>query len=202
MAEQDITAWIQRLHDADEEAAHQIWMAYFPKLVNLARKKMADHPRRHADEEDVALSAFNSFFRGAQAGRFKMNDRDDLWKLLTTITLRKVSAERRRMYAQKRGGGRVRGESAFLNSPDQHVSLAEVVMDENHIPEFAEDVAHMCDELLSQLDCEKLRKTAVLKMEGFTNREIADQMGCSVSRIKQRLTRIRQKWHHELGSNA
>ena len=66
------------------------------------------------------------------------------------------------------------------------------------MPELADDVARVCDELLSQLKDEKLRQTALLKMEGFTNREIADQLGCSVSRTKQRLARIREKWKREL----
>ena len=36
---------------------------------------------RLADEEDVALSAFDSFCRGAEQGRFpRLDDRDDLWQ--------------------------------------------------------------------------------------------------------------------------
>ena len=119
MCDDDITFWIRKLKDVDEEAAHQIWIAYFPKLVRLARSKLDSHPRRAADEEDMALSALNSFFRGAQAGRFELHDRNDLWKLLTTITLRKVGAEYRRHYAAKRGGGDVRGESALEGQPSR-----------------------------------------------------------------------------------
>ncbi len=197
----DITAWIRRLNDVDEEAAHQIWMAYFPKLVRLARSKLEAHPRRSADEEDMALSALNSFFRGAQEGRFQLHDRHDLWKLLTTITLRKVGTEYRRIYAVKRGGGKVRGESALES--DQHSNsrspgLAELALDENRLPELAEDVARMCGDLLGQLKDPKLKKTALMKMEGFTNREISDHLSCSVSRTKQRLALIRAKWQDEV----
>ena len=46
--------------------------------------------RRAADEEDVALSAFDSFCRGAEQGRFpQLDGRDDLWHLLVVITVRK-----------------------------------------------------------------------------------------------------------------
>ena len=48
-------------------------------------------PRVAADEEDVALSAFDSFCRGAQRGRFpQLDDRDNLWRLLVVITSRKA----------------------------------------------------------------------------------------------------------------
>ena len=44
-----------------------------------------------ADEEDVALSAFDSFFRSAEQGRFpRLSDRDDLWQILVLVTTRKA----------------------------------------------------------------------------------------------------------------
>ena len=50
-------------------AAQKIWERYFQRLVGLARKKLEGVPRRSFDEEDVALSAFDSFFRGVATGR-------------------------------------------------------------------------------------------------------------------------------------
>jgi hypothetical protein len=70
-----------------------------------------------ADEEDVALSAFDSFCRGAEKGRFpRLQDCDDLWQLLFMITTRKaadlVEHERR----QKRGGGLVLDEAMLAGT--------------------------------------------------------------------------------------
>ncbi len=98
----DVTRWIRRLADGDELAAQRIWERYFEDLTRLARKRLAGLPRRAADEEDVALSAMNSFYRGALAGRFpQLSDREDLWKLLVTITARKATAQRRRHYGYR-----------------------------------------------------------------------------------------------------
>lgn len=201
MNDDDVTIWIAQLNDCDEDAARKIWDAYFPKLARLARNRLGQLPKRAADEEDVALSAMNSFFRGFEAGRFKLDDRNDLWKLLATITIRKVTSQRRRALAAKRGGGQVRGESVFHkhgNEGERMAGIAEILMDENRMPELAEDVANMCRELLEQLADERLQRTAILKMEGYTNQEIADQLGCSVPRTKQLLARIRDKWKREL----
>ena len=54
----------------DESAVQQLWQRYFHRLVALARQKLQSAPRRVGDEEDVALSAFASFCRAAEAGRF------------------------------------------------------------------------------------------------------------------------------------
>ena len=58
-----------------------------------------------ADEEDAALDAFNSFLAGVVRGRFpQLNDRDDLWRLLVVLTVRKAIGQRRDLTRQKRGG--------------------------------------------------------------------------------------------------
>jgi hypothetical protein len=58
--------------------------------VVRARHKLRGVPRRAADEEDVALSAFDNFCRAAEHGRFPdLADRDDLWQLLLVLTDRK-----------------------------------------------------------------------------------------------------------------
>ena len=88
---------------------------YFEQLVRSARRYLGAHPRRDVDEEDVALSAINSFYRGVVAGRFpKLEDRADIRTLLFTITARKAAKQIRRATAQKRGEGRVHGESVLI----------------------------------------------------------------------------------------
>jgi len=101
-----VTAWIDRLCAGDRDATKPLLQGYFQPLVDLARKKLRNAPRGMADEEDVPLSAFDSFIRGAAKGRFpQLTDRDDLRHLLLVITERKavdlVNHERR----EKRGGG-------------------------------------------------------------------------------------------------
>ena len=57
--------------------------------------------------EDAALSAFHSFHRRARRGDFpNLEDRDDLWVQLMTLTRQKIIDNRRREQALKRGGGR------------------------------------------------------------------------------------------------
>src|SRR5262245_52572189 len=81
--EGSVTRWLGRLQQADPAAAQRLWERYFPQLVRLAHQKLRGAPQAVADEEDVALSAFDSFCRNAERGRFpELLDRDGLWRLL------------------------------------------------------------------------------------------------------------------------
>jgi hypothetical protein len=86
-----VTHWLSQLKAGDPAAAQKLWERYFRRLVGLARKKLQEAPRRAADEEDVALSAFATFCRRAEDGQFsQLSDRDGLWRLLVVITARKA----------------------------------------------------------------------------------------------------------------
>src|SRR3954452_5578865 len=89
--EGSVTRLIDALAGDDvDTAAAKLWQCYFDRLVRLAHARLRAAPRGAADEEDVALSAFNSVCRGAAQGRFPgLGDRRDLWRLLVTITVRK-----------------------------------------------------------------------------------------------------------------
>ncbi len=80
MSSGSVTHWIGRLKAGDGDAAQRLWEAYFARLVRLARAKLPGHRKHVADEEDVALSTFDSFCHGARDGRFpKLTDRNNLW---------------------------------------------------------------------------------------------------------------------------
>ena len=188
MNDDEVTIWLQGLAQGDELAAQRIWERYCRQLAHLAREKLGQSGRRAADEEDVALSAFNSFCQGAMAGRFpRLEDRHDLWRLLVTITARKAMKQIRDARRYKRGGTIVRGESALQGGIGQ-------VLGREPTPELAAQMVEQTQRLLDLLDNGPLRLIALLKLEGYTNEEIARSMDCSLRTVKRRLARIRQAW--------
>ena len=62
--EGSVTRWIGHLKQGSDDAARRLWERYFGQLVRLAHARLRDRPRAAADEEDVALSAFDSFCAG------------------------------------------------------------------------------------------------------------------------------------------
>jgi hypothetical protein len=102
-----ITLCVDQLKRGDRDAAPLVWQRYFHRLVALARARPHAVPWRAADEEDVALSAFDSFFRRAERGQFPgLEDRDDLWQVLFVLTVRKAANLAKLQGRAKRGGGR------------------------------------------------------------------------------------------------
>jgi RNA polymerase sigma factor (sigma-70 family) len=192
-----ISIWLEEVKHGDEEAARQLWERYFPYLVRLAQKRLAGIPRRLEDEEDVALSAFESFCRAADLGRFPdVHDRHSLWRLLSRITHRKAVDLVRRTRTGL-GDARVRTGSGMSGSKTSTAQPAALVADENDTPDLAAMLADEVRRLLQMLPDEELRTIAVAKMEGYTNEEIAERLGCVERTVERRLKYIRAIWKEE-----
>ena len=194
-----VTHWLGALKGGDAAAAQRLWERYFDRLVRLARAKLGAMPRGAADEEDVALSAFHSFCQGAARGRFpRLDDRDNLWRLLVTITARKALDQVRRQARQKRGGGRVLVGSAQAGGEDDTDGAGlDQVVGQEPTPQFAAMVADECRRLLAALDDETLRQVALLRMEGYSDEEIAARVDCSLRTVSRKLALIRKAWLRE-----
>ena len=180
---ESVTHWLRQLETDDSDAQQQLWNRYFSRLTALARSRLAAAARREADEEDVALSVFDSFFRAARAGRFPdLRDRTGLWPLLVTITARKAVNQLKRQHAQKRS----------IAAEDAQADISQLVAAEP-TPQFAAEIAEQVDLLLGRLD-DDLRSVATMKLEGFANAEIADRLGVVERSISRKLARIRLEW--------
>jgi DNA-directed RNA polymerase specialized sigma24 family protein len=183
-----ITGMLIKLKEGDRAAADGLWRAYFGRLVELARSQLRAQTRL-ADEEDVALSAFDSFYRGVERGRFPvLEDRHDLWQVLWVLTVRKAINLVKHERCQSRGGGRLVSLADLEGLPFEEVTGREPS------PELAAQVVDECRRLLGLLDDKTLRSVALWKMEGQTNREIAAKLGCIEQTVERKLRRIRGLW--------
>jgi len=195
-AMESVTQWIDRLREGDSEAAAHLWDRYFARLVELARQRLRKAPRRAFDEEDVVLDVLDSICRGIEQGRYpRLDNRDDLWRLLFTITLRKSVSRVRYHQRQRRGGGRVRGESLFgvAAGDSAAAGIADLPATEP-APETVVEFAEQTERLLAMLGDETLRQIAQLKLEGHTDDEIATRVGCVRRTVVRKLSVIRGIW--------
>jgi RNA polymerase sigma factor (sigma-70 family) len=185
-----VTTWLGLLRAGDPAAARPLWERYYADLVRLAHDHLAARVRRAADAEDVALSAFASFCRGAAAGRFpQLNDRHDLWRLLFTLTLRHAADHARREGRQRRGGGRSVDAADLLDLADADLDR---LPGDAPDPAWAAAVADEVRLLLEGLPGDDLRQLAQLRLEGHTLPEIAVRLGCSLRSIERKWTLVRQ----------
>lgn len=184
-----ITNWLQLLALGDRDAVDPLWERYFPRLVSVARRRLANAPRRLADEEDVALSALDSFVRAAREGRFpRLNDRHDLWSVLVCLVVRKaVDLIRHELR-------RCRKTSA--------VPLSEVgeLIGRTPSPIQSAQLDELLGQLLERLDRTgdpDLRTIAIAKLEGYSIEEIAERIGCVRRTIERKLRFVADVWRQE-----
>ena len=197
---ESVTGWLGDLKRGDEDAARHLWERYFTDLVKVAGRQLANTPRRVADEEDIALSVFDSLCGGVTRGRFpNLNDRNDLWQVLLMITRQKSIDHRRRERCQKRGGGEVRGESVFRRpgQPDEDQGL-DLLLGEAPTPAFLAQMQEQIQRLFGMLRDDTLRTVALRRMEGYTIREIGQELGMATRAVDRKLRLIREKWAKEL----
>jgi RNA polymerase sigma factor (sigma-70 family) len=194
-----VTRWLDDLKTGGDPdaAASRLWQRYFGELVRLARARLGPAPRAACDEEDVALSAFHSLCAGAARGRFeRLKGRDDLWRLLATITARKALNQAQHQRRRKRGSGRVCDEAA-LRDPDASAGGLDEVAGPAPTAEFAAMMAEECRRLLEALNDEVTRQVALLRMEGYSGEEIAERLGYSRRTVTRKLDLIRRRWLEE-----
>jgi len=187
-----VSAWIEGLKNDDAMAVQQLWYRYSERLLRIAMAKIRHLPPHVIDPEDIVASAFESLWRGAKEGRLQdVRNRDELWWLLLSLTHNKAVSQIRRETAQKRGG-----------SPENRRTLRSYCFEELVSGEpTAEELAVMKEEyerLLGLLRDKLLRQIAVLRVEGFTGDEIAEQLDVSIATVRRKLQLIRATWRREM----
>ena len=194
--DEPITRWIDGLRQGEDDAARHIWEKFVDRLLSVARQRLRSASRTAYDEEDAVLSAFQSFCAGVRRGRFpQLRDRDDLWRLLFVITARKVADQHAFQRRDKRDSRREEASDPF--DTRSAAVREELFVSDEPSPAFASECEDQLRHLLEQLRHDDLKRIALLKMEGFTNQEIAAQLDRGSATIERKLRTIREIWSHE-----
>ena len=202
ISENSVSKYIDGLKHGDELAAQKIWERFYKRLLIQADRKLKSSPRKAMDEEDVVQRAFADFFAQVKQGRFpKLDDRNDLWQILAMLVDRRAKDQIKLQKSQKAGGGRVRTESVFLvNDTSSNVNGLAQIQDVLPTPELAQELIELMDERLATLRTADQRQIALHKMQGYSNREIADMLRSSERTVERCLQSIRRQWKR-MGTN-
>src|SRR5262245_2865392 len=184
----------------DDAAVRSLWERYCDRPGRLGRQKVRRRGRRVAGGEDVALSAFHSLCRGARRGRFPaLADRDGLWGLLVFITAQKAADAVAYARRKKRGGGKVRGDSALDGGPGgSHEGGFDLVLAQSPGPATLAVWAEEYGRLLDRLGEGTLRQVAELRVQGYTVEEIAERLGLARRTVHRKIDLIRKVWLAEV----
>jgi len=174
-----------KLKAGDSVAAADVHQRYADRLVQLARRRLAKRYQTKFDPDDVVQSAFHSFFRRHAEGQFEFESWDNLWSLLTSITIRKC-------------GRRVKSyNSAKRDIQREHVLNADADMaalgaSREPTPDDAALLEETLDQLLSELSPDQ-QQVLILKLQNYSNEEISEKIGRTERTVYRVLTLIRQR---------
>lgn len=182
-----VTHWLLQLKDGHTAAFDPLFLRYYDQLTAYADARLP--PAGDVSGQDIANSALRSFWRGVMDNRFpKLNNRNDLVRVLCAILSHKIADRLRKRSAQKRGG------DLRATDPD---ALNDLPTDAITPDKMAE-----CDEefhrLLDLLETKEMQSIALWKLEGYADKEIADLLGCSLRKVTGKITLIRKTWEAEV----
>ena len=198
VSSESVSQWLEQIKHGEEHATQLLWQRYLERLLRLAARRLANSPKGAADEEDVVLSAFDSFLRAAKDGKFpRLVDREDLWQILVMLTDRKAGQQRRHERAAKRGAGNVRGDSALAGGQSDGPIGLDGAAGLEPTPQFAAEMREQLAVLLGKLGGDVARKIAVGKLSGKSNVELAADLQISLRSVERKLNIIRRNWQGE-----
>jgi RNA polymerase sigma-70 factor (ECF subfamily) len=180
--------FLARLQSRDDAAAGELFQRFAHQLIALARRRIRDGLRHKVDPEDVVQSVYKSFFLRYGDGNLKIVNWDSLWGLLTLITVRKC-AERAAYH-----GAACRDAAREVSPPaaEEAASWLEPLGREP-TPLEAAVLSETVEQLLGVLD-EDERPVLELSLQGYTTREISEQLG----RAERTVRLLRECIRHRL----
>jgi RNA polymerase sigma-70 factor (ECF subfamily) len=170
---------MQRLREADPEAASIVFRRFATQLVALARARLGARLQGKVDPEDVLQSAYRTFFRRHAEGEFDLDGWDGLWALLTVITIRKCGRWREHFHAAIRDVRREVADDASTVDPAPAPEEAAVL----------DETVEMLLRGLSPRD----RDIVSLRLQGYTALEIAEQLVLPQRTVFRVLERVKRQ---------
>jgi len=153
------------------------------RLIGLARLHLGDRIRQKVDPEDVVQSVYKSVLVRYTKAAIGAECWEELWGLLTLITIRKCSdrvryhyAECRDLHRETRAGSGTQCDSSWHEAPGREPSPDEALL-----------LAETVEQLLAGLS-EGDRAIVEMTLQGYSTQDISQQLG----RAERSVRRIRQ----------
>jgi len=177
-------ALINLWRQGDEDAARQIVERYIDRLLLLARRRISQRLASRVDAEDIVQSVFRTFFHRVKDGQFTFAEQDDLCKLLVRITLHKTLRQVAFHKAAKRDPG------LETDQGEHHREQLMALLDGEPTPEATVAFVDQLEHFLGQLQPQE-RQILEMRLQGYSNDEIAKQLNVYDRKIRRVIEHIR-----------
>ena len=172
--------WVHAFKQSDDTAIGEFWKEHEIRLKRIAARYISVPLKQRFDEQDIAQSAFRSFARQMHEHDFDFENRNDVANLLFAIAANKAKEKARYHLRQKRGIDQEVYISHLANldrtepTPDEQFAFNEIL---ELIGDFPEDE----------------QKIIQLRMDGYSQKDIATQLRCSERTVRRKLKVIQKQ---------
>ncbi len=193
----DTLTLMNRYRAGDEQAAAELYNCYVERLIALARTRLSRKMGRRVGPDDIVQSVFRSFFTKARDGQFVFAESEDLWRLLSNITVTKVL---RSVQRNRRGKRSIDLEESIM-APGASVRIpAEFVLNgpsPTHAVALLEEMEHVMSGLKPLY-----REVLEMRLRGDTTEVIAEQTSRSERTVRRVLEHIKELLDERLMQKA
>jgi RNA polymerase sigma factor (sigma-70 family) len=187
--EEGVDRLIHGLRDGNQQLLREFCAEYGDRLHRLAEKRMGGKLRRRVGPEDVVQSAYRTFLRRAQGSEFELpGDSEGLWRLLCAITLKKIYQKARAHRRLKRDYDK---EVQVGSEAAEEAGLDNAFVDPQPLPDEEAAFADQFEQLVTGLNSEE-QQVVDLKLQGFTNEEVAERLSSSERTVRRMMKKIQR----------
>lgn len=176
---------LERARQGDAEAMHELCQQYEPRLRMVARVILGSALRPYLDSMDLVQSVHRSLLLSFRDEKYSVTTPESLLALALTMLRRKVArhwAHLRRQQRLESGG----------SSPDLLPQILAELCTPSQDPADTAQFHDQLDQLNRRLDATE-RQMLVLRLDGYTLAEIADQLRMNHVTLRVRMIRLRDR---------
>jgi len=168
---------VRMVREGNDDAATELYERYARRVLGLVHAQSGPRLLAQVEPEDIVQSIFKSVFRGVTTGTDDAPPSGTLWQLIAVIAVHKIRRNASKRVAAKRDHRRTESLQSIELDPATNQSDAAAV-------ELAIREAIECLKTSEQ-------EAVMLRVQGFSIEEIADQLNRSRRTVERQLQRAR-----------
>jgi hypothetical protein len=196
-----VTVLLREAKLGKADAFEQLFQFYFGQLLQIAQHRLGSSGnRRVADEEDLAIQVLATFFVDLQDGKdVPIVSRTDVLRMLSRRLQQRAANQKRDAMREKRGEGKVSGESVFRDGMGQFDPAGiNQIADPKAADPRGDDPLQVFglfhQRLLDSLNDPLTRSIASMWLAGDSAEKIVSESGRSRPTVYRKLKLIRETW--------
>jgi RNA polymerase sigma-70 factor (ECF subfamily) len=177
----DEAEWLQQVIEQQDSFESAAVAEFANRVLSQAKRELPRYLSSRVDPEDIVQSVFRSFFQRHRSSPFSFETANDVWRLLSAMTYKKVCNKIRHHHRKLRDVNREgTADVAHLpatNGNDASASAVTIMME--LLQRIVQQIPPQHQEIL------------MLRMNDCTIEEIAEQLQISSRTVDRALQRVR-----------